>query len=192
MDQIVDGRHHGFTLIEVIVTVAMIAILASIAIPSYRHYIVRNAEYEAQSQMKQLEIELSRWLSKNLTYKNFQPMKSVTSGGAVTYGYDGTDNNFLYSPKNSDQNTYRYQIFIVDGSSNKSLIAIDEEGTVDKEGTVDSVTGRSWKMFAIPNSSLGTAHKLMLSSSGVQCKAKNSDSSVTIASTNCGTYSETW
>ena len=186
MDQIVDSRHHGFTLIEIIVTVAIIAILASIAIPSYRHYVVRNAEYEAQSQMKQLEIELSRWLSKNLTYKNFQPMKSVTSGGAVTYGYDGTDNNFLYSPKNSDQNTYRYQIFIVDGSSNKSLIA------TDKEGTVDSVTGRSWKMFAIPNSSLGTAHKLMLSSSGVQCKAKYADSSVTISSTDCGANSEKW
>lgn len=186
MDQIVDSRHHGFTLIEVIVTVAMIAILASIAIPSYRHYIVRNAEYEAQSQMKQLEIELSRWLSKNLTYKNFQPMKIVTSGGAVTYGYDGTENNFLYSPKNSDQNTYRYQIFIVDGSSNKSLIA------TDKEGTVDSVTGRSWKMFAIPNSSLGTAYKLMLSSSGVQCKAKYADSSVTITSTDCGAYAEKW
>ena len=164
----------------------MIAILASIAIPSYRHYIVRNAEYEAQSQMKQLEIELSRWLSKNLTYKNFQPMKSVTSGGAVTYGYDGTDNNFLYSPKNSDQNSYRYQIFIVDGSSNKSLIAIDEEGKVN------SVTGRSWKMFAIPNSSLGTAHKLMLSSSGVQCKAKYADSSVNITSTDCGAYAEKW
>lgn len=186
MDQIVDSRHHGFTLIEVIVTVAMIAILASIAIPSYRHYIVRNAEYEAQSQMKQLEIELSRWHSKNLTYKNFQPMKSVTSGGAVTYGYDGTDDNFLYSPKNSDQNTYRYQIFIVDGLSNKSLIA------TDKEGTVDSVTGRSWKMFAIPNSSLGTAHKLILSSSGVQCKAKYADSSVTITSTDCGAYTEKW
>lgn len=164
----------------------MIAILASIAIPSYRHYIVRNAEYEAQSQMKQLEIELSRWHSKNLTYKNFKPMKSVTSGGVVTYGYDGTDDNFLYSPKNSDQNTYRYQIFIVDGSSNKSLIA------TDKEGTVDSVTGRSWKMFAIPNSSLGTAHKLMLSSSGVQCKAKYADSSVTITSTDCGAYAEKW
>lgn len=164
----------------------MIAILASIAIPSYRHYIVRNAEYEAQSQMKQLEIELSRWHSKNLTYKNFQPMKSVTSGGAITYGYDDKDENFLYSPKNSDQNTYRYQIFIVDGSSNKSLIAID------KEGTVDSVTGRSWKMFAIPNSSLGTAHKLILSGSGVQCKAKYADSSVTITSTDCGANSEKW
>ena len=113
-------------------------------------------------------------------------MKSVTSGGAVTYGYDGTDDNFLYSPKNSDQNTYRYQIFIVDGSSNKSLIA------TDKEGTVDSVTGRSWKMFAIPNSSLGTAHKLMLSSGGVQCKAKYADSSVTITSTDCGAYAEKW
>ena len=189
MDQIVDSRHHGFTLIEIIVTVAMIAILASIAIPSYRHYIVRNAEYEAQSQMKQLEIELSRWHSKNLTYKNFQPMKSVTSGGAVTYGYDGKDNNFLYSPKNSAQNTYRYQIFILDGSSNNSLVEIEKE---DKKDKVDSVTGRSWKMFAIPNSSLGTAHKLMLSSSGVQCKAKYADSSVTITSTDCGAYAETW
>lgn len=35
------NRHNGFTLIELMVTVAMVAILASIAIPSYLQYAIR-------------------------------------------------------------------------------------------------------------------------------------------------------
>ena len=65
------NRHKGFTLIELMVTVAMVAILASIAIPSYRQYAIRNAESQAQAKMKQLEIELNRWRATALTYKGF-------------------------------------------------------------------------------------------------------------------------
>lgn len=78
------NRHKGFTLIELMVTVAMVAILASIAIPSYRQYAIRNAESQAQAKMKQLEIELNRWRATALTYKGFFPKKLPMTVRSVT------------------------------------------------------------------------------------------------------------
>lgn len=181
------NRHNGFTLIELMVTVAMVAILASIAIPSYRQYAIRNAESQAQAKMKQLEIELNRWRATALTYKGFKPAK-VASDGTISYGYDAT-NNTIYIPVNSTADNYQYKILLVDGDNTANSLVPTASSTLSNSLTA----GRAWVMFATPNpTKFNDAHKILLTSSGTECKTKNSDTSVTIASTNCGTYSETW
>ena len=59
-------RNTGFTLIEMLVAVAVIGILASIAYPNYRDYIARAKRSEARTML----LENAQFLERNFTTAN--------------------------------------------------------------------------------------------------------------------------
>jgi len=61
-------RQSGFTLIELMVTVAIIAILAGIAVPSYTSYIVRGKLTEAHSNLLAMRTKMELYFQDNRTY----------------------------------------------------------------------------------------------------------------------------
>lgn len=60
--------HRGFTLIELMITVTVIAILAAIALPSYSEYIARGRRTEAQTVLLAGQQWMERFYSENFRY----------------------------------------------------------------------------------------------------------------------------
>lgn len=61
-------RKSGFTLIELMVTVAIVAILAAIALPSYTDYVKRGKITKATSNLASMRAKLEQYFQDNRTY----------------------------------------------------------------------------------------------------------------------------
>jgi type IV pilus assembly protein PilE len=94
-------RLRGFTLIELMITVAIIAILATIAFPSYTQYVQRANRAEARS----ILLETAQFMERNYTTANRYDFDSA--GNAVVLP-------FLTSPKNG---TKKYDITVGYGAA---------------------------------------------------------------------------
>lgn len=82
----------GFTLIELMVTIAIIAILAAVAVPGYTEYTQRSKRIDAISMLSQLSQAMERFYSVNYTYEG------AATGGGDTGAPASTTFGFTQSP----------------------------------------------------------------------------------------------
>ena len=61
-------RMSGFTLIELMIAVVVVAILTAIALPSYRDYIIRGKITEATANLADMRVKLEQYFQDNRTY----------------------------------------------------------------------------------------------------------------------------
>ena len=67
------GRSKGFTLIELMITVAIVAILAAIAIPNYRNYVIRGQLVDATQGLAAVRANMERYYQDNRSYLPVAP-----------------------------------------------------------------------------------------------------------------------
>ncbi|MGQ3053635.1 MAG: type IV pilin protein [Roseateles sp.] len=84
----------GFTLIELMIAVAIIGILAAVAIPQYRDYVTRSRLADASAGLTTMRAQMERYYQDNRTYASigtFVTPCATTATSSRTFG------NFLIS-----------------------------------------------------------------------------------------------
>jgi|MTBAKSStandDraft_1061840.scaffolds.fasta_scaffold14542_2 prepilin-type N-terminal cleavage/methylation domain-containing protein len=100
----------GFTLIELMVAVAIIAIIAAIAIPSYVGIQKKAARGEAKSNLLALSIALEGYMAEN---NNYGPAGVYTYyAPGINLGSLGHPGNLAIAANLGNYNNYEYRIYV--------------------------------------------------------------------------------
>ena len=77
----------GFTLVELMIVVAIIGILAAIAIPNFLKFQAKSKTSEAKTNLKAIYVTETGYFGENNTFGDFSTVKWVPVGKSLIYAY---------------------------------------------------------------------------------------------------------
>lgn len=146
-------KMQGFTLIELMIVITIMALLAAIAIPSYDVYIRKKDLAVAQQELQKIATELERHKAKNFSYKGFSPAYIYPTGSK-----EGTVNGSVVKIPASNAK-YSITITVDDTGLGWSMIAQRADATKGaklKELRMTSAGERCMNNAGISATSCGT------------------------------------
>jgi len=151
---VVVAQEKGFTLIEVLIVVAIVAILVSVAVPSYQQYSIRAHRSDAVGKLINLAQEMEAKMTLNGSY-----MRDDDGDGEVeseylnqapdgffptTVGYTGTDHDYDVRITTAN-NGATYQLDLVPNGRQANdtdcgTLSIDNAGRKTISGSAANIT----------------------------------------------------
>ena len=147
--KLLNHRSLGFTLIEMMVVVVIVAIFAAIAIPSYQAYIRRANASQVQQEIQRIATLLERSKSRNFNY----------------LGFTTTPNPYVI-PVGSTGASIKYSINVQDGTDNTKVLT---DSTVSGQAYVIRAISTDVKNYSYVFGSDGRKCKKMGTTIGYDC-----------------------
>lgn len=128
------GLQQGFTLIELMITVAVIGILAAVAYPSYTEYVMRSRRVEGQTLLDEAAARQERWRAQNGKYTVTVTDLKLPHGATSQNGYymlvptameDGSDGGYTLKAQRLGSQTSDFKCgdFTLDAKGKKGIAA---------------------------------------------------------------------
>ncbi len=128
------ATEEGFTLIELMIVIAVIAILAAIALPKFGSVKSTANKARAESEMKNIQTALEMYYSQHEAYPSDKKELSNIEGmdhSVINTYKDGGSNGGGYKPKNDNGNGHQSYEWNYDNGQYK--IEIDSEGVFESK-----------------------------------------------------------
>lgn len=115
------GAVSGFTLIELVIAMAVVALLAAVAIPAYNDFTSRGKLAEGMANLSNLRLQMEQYYSDNRTYRN-------AAGACAVADFNGND--FAFTCQTASATTFTWTATSLSGlGSGAYQYSIDQNGT---------------------------------------------------------------
>jgi type IV pilus assembly protein PilE len=128
----------GFTLMEVLVALAIIGILSAVALPMYADYIIRARLTEAFSGLASVPPQAEQYWSNNRTFADFDRLPANTEN--FTYTLSG-DTESSYTVTATGAGKVAGFVYTIDQSGGRATTAAPEGWTLNAACWVDRKDG---------------------------------------------------
>ena len=114
----------GFTLIEVMIVVAIIAIISAVAIPGYQEYVMRGRLQEGLTGMSSKQVQLEMWFQDRRTYVGAGACANDTRNASFDFSCNGTEAAGAYTLTAVGKGTLTGFSFTVNEANTRVTVAV--------------------------------------------------------------------
>ena len=114
------AKRNGFTLVELMVVVAIAAIITAIALPNYSDYVTRGKIPYATSNLATKRVQMEQWFQDNHTYVGYPNCTTIDTTTAQYFTFSCTLADQSYTLTATGTGTMAGFVYTIDETNDKS------------------------------------------------------------------------